>query len=302
VLRSVLRSRRVPPQSLTWPSAIWGQIRRGNLYPSLPYKRARSGGYAVAARLDWLRERLSERDWAVMRDVARLRLVTGAQLERLHFAELGETSRAVVRRRVLGRLARWGVLTTLERRIGGERAGSSGLVYALDIAGKRLVAGDVRATRPNLPGVRYVRHVLAVAEVYACLVEQSRGNGSVRLDRYDAEPASWWPDGRGGYMKPDAYVRISGSEHVDAYWLEVDLATEHLPTIRRKLTVYMDFYNRGQLGPDGIMPWVLVTVPNAERLSQIVRLFRQLPRRAEELFTVSLHNDAADSIMRRLSQ
>ena len=28
----------------------------------------RSSGYVVAARLDWLRERLSERDWAVIRE------------------------------------------------------------------------------------------------------------------------------------------------------------------------------------------------------------------------------------------
>src|SRR5690349_7805004 len=49
-------------------------------------------------------EGLSERDWALVRDVARLRLATGAQLERLHFAQLGEPSRSVVRRRVLRRL------------------------------------------------------------------------------------------------------------------------------------------------------------------------------------------------------
>jgi hypothetical protein len=267
----------------------------------LSFDKARSGGYMGAARLDGLREALSERDWVVVRDVARLRLVTGMQLERLHFSDLSVASGPVVRRRVLGRLVRWGVLTTLARRVGGVRAGSSGLVYALDIAGKRLVAGDERAARPSVPGERYVRHVLAVAEVYASLVERARV-GAVQIDRFDAEPASWWPDGHGGRLKPDAYVRISGSEHVDAWWVEVDLATEHLPTIRRKLMTYMDFYNRGQLGPGKIMPWVLVAVPDAKRLSEIVRLIRQLPRRADELFTVVTHNDAAEVIVRKLSQ
>ena len=46
---------------------------------------------------------------------------------------------AVVRRRVLGRLVQARVLGTLERRIGGVRAGSQGLVFFLDVAG---VAND----------------------------------------------------------------------------------------------------------------------------------------------------------------
>jgi hypothetical protein len=277
-----------------------GRDSQGNLSP-LTISKTRSAGYVSAARLDDLRESLSERDWAVIRDVAKLRLVTGAQLERLHFAALRESSGPVVRRRVLGRLVRWGVLTTLARRVGGVRAGSSGFVYALDIAGKRLMTDDGRAARPSLPGERYVRHVLTVAEMYVDLVEQAR-LGGLRLDRFGAEPASWWPDGHGGRLKPDAYVRASGADHVDSWWLEVDLATEHLPTIRRKLMTYLDFYNRGQLGPAGVMPWVLITVPDAKRLSQIVRLIPQLSPQADELFTVVLHNDAAGAIVRKLHQ
>lgn len=277
-----------------------GRNSQGNLSP-LSSSKARSAGYLGAARLDALRESLSERDWAVTRDVAKLRLVTAKQLERLHFTELSGASGPVVRRRVLGRLVRWEVLTTLERRIGGVRAGSSGLVYALDIAGKRLVTEDARVTRPSLPGVRYMRHVLAVTELYVALVERAR-LGELRLDHFDAEPASWRRDGRGGRLKPDAYVRVSGAEHFDSWWIEVDLATEHVPTIRRKLMTYVEFYNRGQLGPDNIMPWILVVVPDAKRLSQIVRLFPQLSPQAGELFTVALHNDAADVIMRKLHQ
>lgn len=278
-----------------------GRDSQRNLSP-LNTSKTRSSGYVSTAHLESLREFLSERDWAVIRDVAALRLVTGAQLERLHFAALGSSSGPVVRRRVLGRLVRFRVLTTLARRIGGVRAGSSGLVYALDIAGKRLMANDdSRATRPSLPGERYMRHVLAVAEVYVALTERMRADG-LWLDRFDAEPASWWRDGQGGRLKPDAYVRVSGADHVDSWWLEVDLATEHLPTIRRKLVTYADFYNRGQLGPGDVMPWVLITVPDAKRLSDVVRLIPQLSPQVSELFTVVLHNDAADAIVRKLHQ
>jgi Replication-relaxation len=253
--------------------------------------------YVSATRLDVLRERLSERDMAVIRDVARLRLATSTQLERLHFADVS----AVVRRRVLGRLVQWRVLTTLERRVGGVRAGSAGLVFALDLAGQRLAQADDRARRPRQPGVRHVRHVLAVAELYVSLVEWARGE-DWRLETFQAEPASWWPDERGGVLKPDAYLVVTGPEHTDHYWAEVDLATEHLPTLKRKLAVYLEFWRGGQLGPEGVMPRVLVTVPDAERYSGVVRLIHQLPSGAENLIIVALAKDAAEVIVRCLNQ
>jgi len=248
-----------------------------------------------------LRQSLSERDWAVLHDVARLRLVTGGQLERLHFVNLGAVSRPVVRRRVLGRLVQARVLATLERRIGGVRAGSEGLIYYLDTAGQRLLIPDGVARKIDPPGERYMRHVLAVTELYVSLSEQALAGG-LRLDEFGAEPASWWTDGRGGRIKPDGYVRVSNPDHADTWWLEVDLATEHLPTLKRKLAAYLDYYRRGQLGPDGIMPLVLVTAPSAKRCSDIVRLIRQLPQQGAELFTVALHNDAAEVIVGRLGQ
>jgi hypothetical protein len=279
-----------------------GQLTTTNL--STPTKLlSRSAGpeRIGVGHVERLRESLSERDWAVMRDVARLRLVTAQQLERLHFADLHETSSPVVRRRVLGRLVRARVLATLVRRIGGVRAGSEGLVYYLDTAGQRLLATDGTARRMDPPGERYLRHVLAVAGVYVDLVELGR-LGGLWLDRFDAEPASWWSDGHGGRLKPDAYVVVTSEAHRDSWWIEVDRATESLPTIRRKLVTYTDFYNRGQLGPGGVMPWVLITVPDAKRLSQIVRLIPQLSPQAGELFTVALHNDTADVIVRKLHQ
>jgi Replication-relaxation len=268
----------------------------------LSLSNTRSGGYVTAARLEAVREALSDRDHAVISDVAALRLMTGAQLERLRFADLAESSRPVVRRRVLGRLVKARVLGTLTRRIGGVRAGSSGLVYALDVVGQRLASREGRPTRPGLPGERFTRHVLAVSQLYVDLVEHTRTEPDVQLEQFEAEPASWWPDGQGGRLKPDAYVLVAGADHSDHYWVEVDLATEHGPALKAKFLTYLDFYNRGQLGPKGVMPWVLVTVPDDKRCSDVVRIIRQLPTESRELFTVALHNDAANAIVRRLGQ
>lgn len=272
----------------------------GNLSVSTS-QLSRSSGRVRAAQLEQLREALSERDWAVARDVEKLRLITGSQLERLHFAGLTEASGPVVRRRVLGRLVRGQVLQTLPRRIGGVKSGSDGWVYHLDTAGQRLLAPAGRSRRLDPPGERFVRHVLAVSELYVRLIQEARERDR-QIEAFQAEPACWWSDGRGGILKPDAYVAVAGVAHLDHWWVEVDLSTEHLPTIRRKLMAYVSFYRDGQLGPQKVMPWVMVTVLDQNRYSQIVRLIRQLPSLADELFTVALYNDAADLIMRRLSQ
>src|SRR5829696_5812441 len=83
---------------------------------------------------------LSSRQTAVLADLRRVRLLTGRQLERLHFAKLATpNARASARRRALGGLVAAGLVTTLPRRIGGERAGSAGLIYTLDARGQRFL-------------------------------------------------------------------------------------------------------------------------------------------------------------------
>jgi hypothetical protein len=81
---------------------------------------------------------LGERDVAILRDLARVRVLTGGQLTRLHFSELTSTNRERARRRVLARLVEHRLVATLEgRTIGGVRAGSSGLIHSLGTAGQR---------------------------------------------------------------------------------------------------------------------------------------------------------------------
>lgn len=245
--------------------------------------------------VQWLRDRLGERDWAVARTVGALRLATGAQLERLHFADLPASHRSRTRRKVLKRLTEWRVLVPLERRIGGVRAGSGGLVFALDSAGQwlanldRCAAGEQPAVRrPTQPSHPLLAHTLGVAEQYVQLREQERA-GVLRLAVFVPEPVCWWPNGIGGRVKPDAYVVVSLGDVVDHYWLEHDEATESLPTIRKKLTAYLDLVRRGQRGPGGIIPRVLVRVPTEARRGAIQALVAQLPDPAHKMFRVVTH-------------
>lgn len=234
---------------------------------------------------------LSARDWAVILTVHRFRLVSGEQLERLHFSNLSLHSQSVVRGRVLKRLADARVLMPLERRIGTAQRGSDKLCYALDSAGQRLVRMRTNAEtggarrRPRAPGERFFAHALAVSELYVSLVERSR-LGRYMLDDFQAEPDAWVRDGTGGWLKPDAFAKLRHGDVSDYWWIEADLATESLPTVRSKLLAYLGFVERGQLGPDGIVPRVLIGVPTRARLAVVQRVVNALPTPADYMFRV----------------
>ncbi len=270
--------------------------------PNVPERpgAARRGRPTYASQIA---DHLSARDWQIIEVTNRLRLVSGQQLERFCFQALDGHAREVVRGRVLRRLVRWQVLAVSARRIGGTARGSAGAAFALGSAGARLCLTQQSAlgTRPRVrhPGVpteRAVRHTLAVSELYVSLVEQGRQHNA-SVVTFQAEPASWWPNGLGGYLKPDAYTLLAAGVVREHWWIEVDLATESLPTITRKLTVYLDFVARGQFGPQGVVPRVLISTVTPERRDAIQVIVSQLPAPASDLFLVVTHPEAPAMIL-----
>lgn len=260
------------------------------------------------AYVQWVAERLSERDWAIVEIVNCLRLVRGDQLERLFFFDLADGSRVVSRGRVLRRLVAWRVLDVLPRRIGGGKRGSSASVFALGAAGQRLLVArqtaagpSVRVRHPGAPTERTIRHTLAVSELYAGLVEQARQVGAT-VASFEAEPACWWPDGCGSHLKPDSYLVLEREGVRDHWWVEVDLATESLPTLRRKLLAYLSFIERGQLGPGDVVPRVLVMVPSEQRAAGVRSILDRLPDPAHKLFALATERHAPAYLMQVLRE
>lgn len=261
--------------------------------------------YITLRQAETIAERLSSRDQAILFDLARVRVLTGSQLTRLHFAELAPESRERTRRRVLARLTEAQLVATLERIIGGARAGSAGHVHSLGLAAGRVLLllgastyrdGLPSHTRtPATPGSLFLAHALGVSELYVELREHERSS-ELTLAHFAAENAAWWPDGRSGAIKPDAYARLRRGDVEDCWWIEVDRATESLPTLKRKLAAYADFARTGQLGPDDIVPRVLVSVPHDRRLADVRDLVAGLPVPGAELILPALHDQAA-SIM-----
>lgn len=275
--------------------------------PPIPNPSPLSSLSRVRARhVEWVQQRLSPRDHHIIATVSRLRLVTGAQLGRLHFADLSPASRDRTRRRVLHRLVGWRVLATLSRRVGGVRAGSAGLIYTLDTAGTWLIRHHGIATgtataprRPGQPGAAFTSHILAVTELYVSLIERARQE-SFQVEEFQAESACWWPDDLGGQLKPDAHTLLATEHYRDAWWIEVDQATETIPRLRRKLLSYLDFAHRGGTGPAGVLPRVLITTPTPRRGTAIKALITGLPPPAQELFRAIEHSNAADYLINEL--
>jgi hypothetical protein len=244
--------------------------------------------------IEQLAERLSTRDQSIISTVHRLRLASGTQLERLHFYELSGRSRSVKRGQVLKRLVNAGVLMPLPRRIGTAQGGSARQKYTLDSAGQHLArlqanheAPRTLVRRPRPPSGRFAKHTLAVSELYVELMERSREGGFKVVD-FLVEGAAYWPDGLGGWLKPDAFVQLERGTMTHYWWYEADMGTEDLlTTIPKKLMAYLNFVQRGQLGPDDVMPRVLIGVSDRKRQDEIQAVVEALPDPASALFGVA---------------
>lgn len=134
----------------------------------------------------------------------------------------------------------------LQHTIGGVRAGSQGKVYGVDIVGDRLlrdlVRGGARVRGLQEPSLRFLNHRLAIADCHATLVAADRTR-QIELTDSAVEPASWRTfTGTGGArltLKPDLYVETATADDlVHAWFLEIDLGTESIPTLLRKCRDY----------------------------------------------------------------
>lgn len=217
-------------------------------------------------RLEQLVNSLSERDHRILEAVAQHRFLTTSQLADLLFADLSPISQPRIAQRVLARLRRDGLLDTLPRNIGGASAGSQGLIHHLTEAGQRLLGLDSPRPRRHAwyePSARFAAHHLGVADVRIVLELAHRAK-QLELVRYQIEQdARRLYLGLGGArlaLKPDLYVETAtgpDSAYVDAWFIEVDLGHEHIPTLLAKCHGYEQYRRQGIEQQDGGFPWVL---------------------------------------------
>jgi len=256
---------------------------------------------AAPARLAAGAANTSPREQVVSATMRKLRIATGAQLERLHFADVG----ARERRRVLARLVERRLLAQLARRVGGVRAGSAGATFALGTLGQRLTDGTgpargYRVERPWTPGAAFVGHAIAVTEVVVRLVEAER-QGRLALAAYQGEPECWrrflGPGGAPETLKPDLYLQVAVGAFVDFWFIEVDRDTESVRALQRKCEQYRRYWSSGQeQHRRGVFPRVLFVVPHAARHAEVVDVLGRQPAENWPLFAVCLAADVVERI------
>jgi hypothetical protein len=257
--------------------------------------------YASMRGVAQTRERLSARDLAIIRQVAELRLMSARQIQALHFPDTehdNEQAATRARQRVLERLTRERLLIRLDRRIGGVRAGSAGLMLALGPVGQRVLATSGPRRRSYEPTLRFVDHTLAITQLVVDTTVASRAGLLDVLD-VQAEPSCWREfSGLSGrrLLRPDTFVALGSGGYELRWFIEVDRATESLPVIVRKCHLYADYYQSGkeQAKNGEVFPRVCWVVPDelrAERLRSAIARDRILP---ERLFVVTTTARAVD--------
>ncbi|MEI8080555.1 MAG: replication-relaxation family protein [Actinomycetes bacterium] len=253
-----------------------------------------------------LTEYLTERDKAVLDSIEQYRLLSTRLIQRLYFADGHATAGAATRActRVLARLQGHGLIVHLDRRIGGVRRGSAGYVWQLAATGERLIrethGGEVRK-RFLEPSGRFVKHTLAVAEM-AVRLHESTLAGRFDLVTLDTEPQCWRPflggHGRREIVKPDLFVVTANGEYEDHWFIEVDLASEHLPAISKKLRSYLSYAATGiEQSQHEMFPAVLWVVPDEQRGAQIQQAIDELPNVSTGMFRITTGEQFIDAIV-----
>lgn len=248
--------------------------------PTSPERRAEPVSRPASRdHIERLAKRLSQRDHAILTSLQLHHFLTTGQLQQLHFGDHdSDQAAARICRRSLARLRQWGIIEHLERRVGGIRAGSAAYIWRIGLHGDRLLRlrDPSRArSRRKEPSLRFLDHCLAVADAHLTLRTTTVDLGGELL-RLQGEPTCWRrflrPAGQRDILKPDFYAVTTSGQYEDHWFIEVDRATESLPTLLRKCQQYQDYRRSGREQERlGIFPKVLWLVPDQLRADKLRR-------------------------------
>lgn len=237
---------------------------------------------------------LSDRDRAILAGLDVHRFLTTAQIERFHFSgHINPDAAARICRRVLHRLHRLQVIDHLSRRVGGVRAGSASYIWRVGLIGDRLLrlkSADQPRGRRKEPSLRHLEHCLAVADSHLALRDLA-ATGRIELLRVDTEPDCWRSylalGGSRDTLKPDLYAVTASGDYEDHWFIEVDRATESLPTLLKKCAQYEDYRRTGaEQHARGVFPLVVWIVPDEARADRLTAALAASRRLDQDLYRI----------------
>lgn len=243
-----------------------------------------------------LQELVNDRDLEILRSVDAHRLLRTSHVYDLHFwnhASWASGIRAC--NRVLNRLRDHRLLRRLDRAVGGTGGGSHGFVWAIDVAGERLLRhldheGRGRQ-RPFEPSTLFLNHTLAIADRRIELEAAGRA-GQMEVVQIRTEPANWRTFvgslGASVALKPDLEATTASGEWEYDWFIEQDMGTESGTALIRKCWVYQRYYESGrEQARTGTFPRVVWLVPDGKRVALLRRLLASEDGIASELFIIT---------------
>ena len=228
---------------------------------------------------------LTDRDRRLVVAIRDFRFMKTNQVQRLYFPALIKTPRAALTAttRTMNRLRRLGLIDHLEKRIGGVRGGSQGLIWFVTEAGHRLLQMGTplegKRKRTLEPSPLFLRHILAVTECCIQITEICRSEKEMDLIRIVIEPECWRSYEHGGKsisLRPDLYAETTSGEYRDYWFVEMDLATESMNDILEKCKRYHEYrQTEMEQKANEVFPVVLFIVPDEIRKQKIKEAIRE---------------------------
>jgi hypothetical protein len=173
----------------------------------------------------------------------------------------------------------------------------------LSSAGQRLrnlQAGRGAVGRVREPGERFIQHYLAIGDAHLALVTAAR-SGRLELVTVQIEPKCWRSyTGLGGQrevLKPDLFAVTASGEYEDHWFIEIDRATESLPTVLKQCQQYEAYRRSGiEQEASGVFPRVLWVVPDNSRATQLRAALTSARTFDRDLFQVTTPDELIDTV------
>ena len=210
-----------------------------------------------------LANQLSDADWSVLSDLNRYRFLQTHQLQALSRSD-GPTEARALRRQLL-RLTRTRLIQPVtDRRVGGLTGGADPNIWQLTAAGKAVLTGGLPGRTSSYPSTRFLTHTLATAQTAIGLQKAADSLGGSIDIQLERDAARQIPNTGGGHTRltPDLFAIVRAADDTglfeDTWFVEVDCATESLPTLLRKCEQYEAYRRSGLEQLDrGVFPLVL---------------------------------------------
>ncbi len=260
--------------------------------------------------LQQIASRLSDRDRDILESLFDLRYLTTNQIKRLYFDQsIASSATHRATNRALNKLNGFGLIHSLERRIGGVRAGSASYVWCLRPAGFRLLDLSHKASisrsrkRDFEPSRSFLEHHLAISELYIQIILLERITNNLEIKKIETEPDCWrtyiGDSGSITYLKPDLHAVTLTDSFEDHWFFEIDLATESPCRIAHKCQQYHRYYQSGtEQRKHNIFPMVVWIAPNQKRADSLKHHIKEeLTPKQRSLFLVILPDQLTKLIL-----